>query len=300
MRVTLLGSAGSKPVPYRNLTSCFIVDNNSRKDAILIDCGEGNQVALSESSCNPLAVGIILITHCHLDHVLGIPGLLSSMNSEDRTDPLIIIGPQGIKKQVDMFVSLAGILQFPVECIELKEDFEQFENNVFKIQAFKVDHSILCYGYSIIQTTAGSCNVAEAEKSGIDMQYWSALQVGFEFRGANGIVTRERVYGKDQPMTKLVYSTDTRPCQSLQENLVGANLAILEGMYPGEDEKTAIAKKHMTVQEAIQLAQEASVPTVWLTHFASRFSAVDQYKEDLHLTEPIIKMGKTGMYTQLN
>lgn len=264
--VCLLGTGGMLPLPYRALTSMMLRYNGSH---ILVDCGEGtqNQIRLIGWSFNP--IDVICITHFHADHIGGLPGLLLTMGNAERTRPLTIIGPKGLEKVVNSLRIIAPELPFDIKFIELESDREEIEMCGLKIQAYRVNHKVVCYGYNFVLDRAGRFDVDKARALGLPVQYWSLLQKGEEVSCEGQTYTADMVMGNARKGLKITYCTDTRPVPVIAEYADKADLFICEGMY-GEDDKLAKAKenKHMTMREAAELAKQADVKEMWLTHYS--------------------------------
>lgn len=264
--VCLLGTGGMMPLPYRWLTSLLLRYNGK---SILIDCGEGTQIALREKGWSPKPIDVICFTHFHADHVSGLPGMLLTMGNAERTEPLTVIGPKGLVRTVNALRMIAPGLPFEINCIEITEEEQEFFIDGYKLKAFRVNHSIPCYGYSFSIDRAGRFDKERAVAQNIPMKFWSKLQKG-EILEQDGITyTPEMVLGESRKGLKVTYCTDTRPTDSIVRNAKDSDLLILEGMY-GEPDKQAQAreKKHMTMYEAAKIAAEVKVPELWLTHYS--------------------------------
>ena len=173
--VCLLGTGGMMPLPYRWLTSLLTRYNGS---SILIDCGEGTQIALKEKGWSAKPIDTICFTHYHADHISGLPGLLLTMGNAERTEPVNMIGPKGLEKVVSALRTIAPELPFPIQYIELKEPKETItlgQENL-KIEAFRVNHNILCYGYSIVIDRIGKFQVEKAMAYEVPKTGWGKLQ----------------------------------------------------------------------------------------------------------------------------
>jgi ribonuclease Z len=277
--VCLLGSGGMMPLPYRWLTSLMTRYNGSN---LLIDCGEGTQIAIKEKGWVFKPIDVICFTHYHADHISGLPGLLLTMGNADRREPVTLIGPKGLERVVTALRTIAPELPFEVRCIELKQAQENFEINGYNITAFKVNHNVLCYGYTIEIHRAGKFQVEKAKAHNIPMQLWNKLQKGEKVEQEGTIFTPEMVMGGPRKGIKLTYCTDTRPTESIVTNAKNADLFICEGMY-GESDKEAKAReyKHMTFKEAATLAKAAEVNELWLTHYSPSLVRPEEYMDSV-------------------
>ncbi|MBR4311116.1 MAG: MBL fold metallo-hydrolase, partial [Akkermansia sp.] len=150
--VCLLGTGGTQPLVNRWLTSLMV---RYKGHAVLIDCGEGTQIAAQEAGQTLKPVDKILITHLHADHISGLPGLLLTMGNMGRTEPLSIIGPVGTERTVNALRSIAPNLPFEVYVSELDSQEELMYFLDCDITAFAVNHGIPCYGYSITLPRCG-------------------------------------------------------------------------------------------------------------------------------------------------
>lgn len=266
LEVCLLGTGGMMPLPNRWLTALMTRLNGS---GLLIDCGEGTQVAIREKGWSFHGIDVICFTHYHGDHISGLPGLLLSMGNAERTAPVKLIGPKGLERVVGALRCIAPELPFPLEFHEITEREETIRTNGYEIEAFKVNHNVTCYGYSLIVRRGGRFYPELAQKNDVPMKLWNRLQKGETITEDGRVFTPDLVLGPERRGIRLTYSTDTRPTQSIVEHARDADLFICEGMY-GEPDKQdkAVEHKHMTFLEAARLAKEANVKELWLTHFS--------------------------------
>lgn len=295
--VCLLGSGGMMPLPYRFLTSLMTRFNGS---SLLIDCGEGTQVAIKEKGWSFKPIDVICFTHYHGDHISGLPGLLLTMGNADRREPLTLIGPKGLERVVNALRIIAPELPFEIKFMEITQPEEVFEMNGYRLKAFRVNHNVLCYGYTLEIDRAGKFDLERAIAQEIPKQIWGRLQKGETIEDNGHTYTPDMVLGAPRKGIKLTYCTDTRPTKSIAENAGGSDLFICEGMY-GEKEKAAkaVEYKHMTFYEAAKLAKEADVKEMWLTHYSPSLTRPEEYMGDVRAIFPAAKAGKDGMSVEL-
>ncbi len=295
--VCLLGSGGMMPLPYRWLTALMTRTGGS---SLLIDCGEGTQIAIKEKGWSFKPIDVICFTHYHGDHISGLPGLLLTMGNADRREPLTLIGPKGLERVVNSLRVIAPELPFPIQFMEIEGACQTFEFSEYRLTAFRVNHNVLCYGYTIEIDRAGKFDITRAKDQDIPQKYWSLLQQGKTVSEDGNVLTPDMVLGPARKGIKLTYTTDTRPTDSIRENAKGSDLFICEGMY-GEKEKAAkaIEYKHMTFYEAAQLAKEAEVKELWLTHYSPSLTRPEEYMEEVRKIFPEAKAGKDKMSAEL-
>ena len=297
--ICLLGSGGMMPLPYRWLTALMVRYNGS---SLLIDCGEGTQIAIKEKGWSFKPIDVICFTHYHGDHISGLPGLLLTMGNAERTEPLTLIGPKGLERVVNALRVIAPELPFPIIYKEINGNEETFElADGYRLKAFRVNHGILCYGYTLELDRAGKFQLQKAMEQEIPKQYWSRLQKGETITDEQAVYTPDMVLGPPRKGIKLTYCTDTRPVAAIVENASGSDLFICEGMY-GEKDKDAKARehKHMTFYEAAKLARDAQVGEMWLTHYSPSLTRPEEYMDDVRKIFPAAKAGKDRKSVELD
>ena len=295
--VCLVGTGGMMPLPRRWLTALMTRYNGS---SLLIDCGEGTQVAIKEKGWSFKPIDVICFTHYHGDHISGLPGLLLTMGNADRTEPLTLVGPKGLERVVNALRVIAPELPFEIKFIEITQPEQVIELNGYRITAFKVNHNVLCYGYTLEILRQGKFSAERAKEQDIPLKYWNPLQKGQTIEADGITYTPEMVLGPARKGIRLTYTTDTRPTESILRNAKESDLFICEGMY-GEQEKAAkaVEYKHMTFYEAAALAKEAEVEEMWLTHYSPSLTKPQYYMDEVRRIFPRAKAGKDGMTAEL-
>lgn len=295
--VCLLGTGGMMPLPYRWLTALMVRCGGS---SLLIDCGEGTQIALKEKGWSAKPIDVICFTHYHADHISGLPGLLLTMGNAERTEPLLLVGPKGLERVVTALRTIAPELPFPLQYMELTEYEHEFEVGPYVMSAYRVNHNINCYGYSISITRAGRFQMDQALELDVPKKCWNRLQKGETVEAEGRIFTPDMVLGPARRGIKVTYCTDTRPTPVIAYHAKDADLFICEGMYgePGKESK-AREYKHMTFHEAAQLAKEAQPKELWLTHFSPSLIYPEEFMEGVRKIFPNAKAGKDGKTVEL-
>ncbi len=296
--ICLLGTGGTQPLVNRWLTSLMV---RYKGHALLVDCGEGTQIAAQKAGLSLKPVDKILITHLHADHISGLPGLLLTMGNMGRTEPLSIIGPVGTERVVYALRSIAPSLPFEVQVSELDTDEQVMYFMECDITAFAVSHGIPCYGYSFTLPRVGKFDARRAKEQNIPLEFWSRLQKGEVITHEGNTYTPDMVLGPARKGLKLTYCTDSRPTESIRTAAHDADLFICEGMY-GEDEMLPKAKenKHMLFSEAARLAASAGgVKELWLTHYSPSLPNPKAFRDVARAIFPNTHTPRDGWFTTL-
>ena len=276
--VCLLGTGGTQPLVNRWLTSLMV---RYKGHSVLIDCGEGTQVAAARAGVSLKPVDKLLLTHLHADHVSGLPGLLLSMANAGREEPLSIVGPVGTERVVKSLRCIAKNLPFDVRVSELETDEETMYFLDIDIRTFPLRHRVTCYGYSFILPRGGKFDPERARAAGIPLMYWKPLQRGETVEVEGKVYTPDMVLGAPRRGIKVTYCTDTRPTPGIAPAASGSDLFICDGMY-GNAEMLPSGREnqHLLFAEAAQIARDAGgVRELWLTHYSPSMPNPKAYRD---------------------
>ena len=270
--VSLPGTGGMMPLPGRYLASMMCRVNGR---ILLVDCGEGMQCSLKLLSWGFKNIDVICITHFHADHISGLPGLLLTIGNAGRTEPLHMIGPEGLRYVVRSLCVIAPELPFPIEFYEAPHEISLAG---LTIRSLPLAHRIPCYAYSFELNRVGRFDVERAKALGLPKNLWSVLQKNGETVYEGQIYTADMVLGTPRKGIKITYCTDTRPVSSLPEFARESDLLVCEGMY-GDDElkEKAIKHRHMIFSESASIAVAAGAKELWLTHFSPAMTDPEQF-----------------------
>jgi len=283
LSIVFLGTGGSWPTVKRNVTSIAI---KRGREILLFDCGEGTQRQLQKSSISYMQISKIFITHFHGDHFLGIPGLIQTMQLNDRQAPLNIYGPKGIIQLIEQLMSLGYFKpNFKIFSHELKEG-DILDFNEYLIHVLKVKHSVPTIAYSIEEKKRpGKFNKPKALKLGIpEGPAFSKLQRGISVKLDDGRkIEPDVVLGPPRKGRKIVYSGDTVPLEKMINFAKDADVLIHEATFHSEMDEISNSYGHSTALEAAKIAKKARVKNLFLTHISPRY--LDSKKLKLEATK---------------
>lgn len=270
MRIVFLGTGGTYPCTERNVVSVAV---QLAKEVLLLDCGEGTQRQLMQSTVSFMSIRWIFLSHFHGDHFLGLPGLIQSMNLNDRKRPLDIFGPSGTMKLMSQLLTagyFAPSFQISIHDVD-PGDTIQFET--FKVLVRQADHTVPALCYAVVENDrAGRFNTYKAEQLGIPKgPLYRKLQLGQSVKIADKIVHPKDVIGPPRKGRKIVYSGDTRSCKEVIELSKGADLLIHDATFLSSEGDIARNFGHSTAREAANVALEAGVKALALIHYSPRY-----------------------------
>lgn len=300
--ICLLGTGGMLPLKERFLTSLFVEHNGK---AILIDCGEGTQVAFAKHEKKLSKIETILITHGHADHVTGLPGLLLSLGNCSRTEDLDIYYPEKWDSVLRSLLSVCGCLPFRVNLIGMPEypcswDAEKIDP-MMQIAVMPLQHKVPCMGYSLTFRKKPEFLPNLAKQLEIPVQYWKRLHAGEVVMLPDGReIYPEQVTGKSRKAVKITYTTDTLPIPDIIDFARDSDLLICEGMYGDPSKKSSMNQKgHMLMQDACEIARKAHAERLWLTHYSPAEKHPEQYQEVLEKIFPAVTISQDGEFIKL-
>jgi ribonuclease Z len=256
------------PLPNRWLTCCWIEYQGA---AVLIDCGEGTQIAIKKAGLKPSRLELLLITHFHADHIAGLPGLLLTLANSARTEPLTIAGPPGLRRIVSALTIIAPRLPYELEIIELdRQNPQTIEKAGLTVTALSLRHGMTCLGYRIELFRLPVFNPQKAAALDIPVRMYKVLHAGESVTLEDGrTFTPEQVLDGARKPISVCYMTDTLFFPAMADFAQGVDLLIAEGMYYDEEMRDKIEEKnHMLFSDSARLAVKSGAKRLWLTHYS--------------------------------
>jgi ribonuclease Z len=258
------GTAGSVPSARRGLPALLL---RAGGDRVLFDCGEGTQQQLLRSVGLP-ELDAVFLTHYHLDHWLGLLGMVKTFDLRAREQPLTLYGPPGLRALIEAMRPVIGRTGYPLRLVEL-EPHEEVRFGGYLIAAFPVEHRVIAYGYAFVEDDRpGRFDADAARALGVrEGPDFGRLQRG----EAVGDVRPEQVVGPVRPGRRIVVSGDTRPCQTTEVYAHGADVLVHEATFLEDERERARETAHSTAAQAAEIARDAGVRLLALTHLSTRY-----------------------------
>lgn len=296
--VTLLGTSALIPLPERAETAAQLV---CRGRSILFDCGEGTQTAARKAGVSLFKTDIIALTHYHGDHIFGLPGLLQTMSMMGRTEPLCLVGPGDVEKELSLLLALTGWLPYPLRLVTLPAGGVELNRltggwpDGAKLTAFPTVHRVASQGYVFELPRPGKFQPERAKALGIPINQWSILQRGEAIRLGEQTILPEMVLGAPRKGLKVVFSGDTTACESLTAASQEADLLLCEATYGENDQaQLAVDHGHMNFAQAAQTAANARAARLWLMHYSQMVEDPEEYLPNARAIFPNAECGFDG------
>jgi ribonuclease Z len=278
IRVTFLGTAASRPTVGRNVSAIAV---QREGEAMLFDCGEGTQRQMMRYRTG-FGIGSVFITHMHADHFLGVIGLLRTLGLQGRAEALDLYGPRGARKTLEEAIHL-GVerVPFPVLIQEL-DPGDHVRREEYDVRAFPVRHGTSAIGYALVEhPRRGRFDVDAARGLGVpEGPLFGTLHRGEPVEVNGRLIHPEEVVGPSRPGRSVVYTGDTRPCESTVEAAAGTELLIHDCTFAEEERQRAHETFHTTAQGAAGVAARAGAKRLILTHLSARYSDAPGILED--------------------
>ena len=278
-KVTFLGTAGMVPTKERNVQSIYLDYNG---EGILLDCGEGTQRQITLAKLNAQKIKKILISHWHGDHVLGLPGLIQTIgNFAPEGKQLTIYGPEGSKKYFDNLMNSSVFeTKLEINLVELKpKELEIFyETEDYRLLAAPLEHSIPCLGFRFERKEKIKILKNKLPKN-LTGQLIGKLQSGKSIVFENKTINSEDVT-IIEPSKSLAFIFDTKLTDACFDIAEEADYLISEAVYTSELEHKAEEYGHLTARQVAQIASQAGVKNLILTHFSQRYKDISVLESD--------------------
>jgi ribonuclease Z len=270
--VLFVGTAGSAPSARRGLPATLVRRGGDR---LLFDCGEGTQRQLLRST-GLIELEEVFITHFHADHVLGLPGMLKTFALRQRERPITLYGPRGLGSLMRALAPIVGRTPYEVRLVEVDPN-DELERDGYRIAAFAVDHRSPAIGYALVEDERpGHFDPQRARELGVrEGPDFGRLQRGEQV----GDVRPEQVMGEPRRGRKVVIAGDTAPCEMTKLVSYGADLLIHEATFLEDEAERAAETRHSTARQAAQIAADAEVVLLALTHVSPRYGGGELRKE---------------------
>jgi ribonuclease Z len=276
--VVFLGTAGSMPTAQRAPTALMLRRGGDR---LLFDCAEGTQRQLLQSSIGLPELAEIFLTHYHADHYAGLPTMMKTFALRGRDLPLTVYGPPGLNDLFTTLKRIFGRLTYPHRLVELVPG-DALERDGYVVEVFRTEHRVSGIGYSLVELPRpGRFDVAVADSLGVPAgPERGRLQHGEPVVLPDGrTVTPDDVLGPPRPGRKVVVSGDTAPAATVLDAARGADVLVHEATFCEDERERARETSHSTAAEAAELAREAGVGLLALTHLSPRYFASDVLRE---------------------
>ena len=300
LKVTLLGTGGTQPLPDRALAAAAVTVGGR---SVLLDCGEGTQTAARRAGVNLMKLDAICLTHYHGDHIFGLPGLLQTLGCQGRTRPLTIFGPaEGMEPVWGAIRTLTGPQPYAIRAVPLGTDPVRLDALApgwpvgAGLLPFRTKHRVPSRGYRLDLPRAGRFDPARARALGVPVQQWSMLQRGEPVTLEDGTaIAPGQVLGAPRKGLRFVFSGDSAPCPALEQAAQGADLLLCDATYAlPEQQKQAAQWGHSTFGQSAALAAKAGAKRLWLVHYSPMITDPEQQLAQAQSVFPAAECGFDG------
>ena len=276
--LVLFGTSGSVPTAQRAPSALLVRRGGER---LLFDCGEGTQRQLLRSTVGLVELREVFLSHFHADHYLGLPGMLKTFALRGREVPLDVYGPPGVRDLFSTLRRVFGKLTYALEVAEL-EPGDVLERDGYNLVTFPVAHGVQSLGFALVEhPRPGRFDVSASDALGVPPgPERGLLQAGESVQLADGrVVTPDEVLGEPRPGRKVVLSGDTAPSPTVLEAARGAEVLVHEATFLEEERERARETAHSTALEAAEIARDAEVGLLALTHLSNRYFGPEVMRE---------------------
>jgi len=299
LRVVFLGTSGSMPTRERNLPAIAIRRGG---ELLLFDCGEATQRQMISAHIGFKPKTYIFISHMHLDHISGLPGLIHTLSLLNRQDPVEIFGPSNLSEYVQLIAKTARVdLPFPITVHRITEGLIH-RGKDYGVHAALVDHDVPCFAYALIEDERpGRFYPDRARELGVpEGPLWARLKKGFPVTLPSGVVVKpQEVCGPKRAGRRIVYSADTRPTDAVVKLAKNADVLIHDATFDDDLLEKAATDGHSTPSQAAEVARKAGAKRLILTHISARYKSAEPLLEQAKKIFPHVDVAEDFMEIDL-
>ncbi|ADH97980.1 ribonuclease Z [Salisediminibacterium selenitireducens] len=303
MELHMLGTGAGVPTKERNVTAMVMKGVDGKKACWMIDCGEGTQHQILHAPIKAGAITKVFITHLHGDHLYGLPGFLGSRSFQGADQPLTVYGPSGLRPYIEQSLAVSGThLTYPLTVHEVEEG-EIVDDGNWRISCLALDHRMPSFGYRFDEKEQpGRLDRERLLKDDIPSGPWLGdLKEQKTVTLPDGRVVDGRDY-VTEPVKgrRIVILGDTRPMPAVADFAKEADLLVHEATFMAGERETADRFAHSTTLDAAEIARQADVSRLLLTHISARYKAADMagYTEEARSRFPNTKTAADfGVYS---